>query len=73
MKTIILFLLFSGVTWACSQPGKSTIIPATRPDPLEKIEPDPLRRQFKRFGFDVTTGKYLDYPGYQQNDQKEGC
>lgn len=72
MKTVILSLLFGSMIWACNQSdtsGKPPVVPTTQPGPLEKSEPDPLRRQFKRFGFDVKTGKYRDYHGYQ----KDGC
>ena len=76
MKTTALFLLLlSSIIWACTKAHPSKQSPAAKqvsePDPLEKTEPDPLRLQFKRFGYDVQTGKYQDYPAYRSNTN--GC
>lgn len=73
MKTAALLLLFFGsIIWTCTKSGKSrqqSTPVIYEPDPLEKMEPDPFRRQLKRFGYDVTTGTYTDYPAYKGN----GC
>lgn len=73
MKTLLLFLsLFTAIQWGCTKPDasdESPAIPVNTPAQLQKREPDPLLRQFRRFSFDVKTGKYMGFPAYQ----KDGC
>lgn len=67
--TLILGLFLTIICWSCSNPlspdkdtGKEA--PSTESVDNDKKTTDPFRLQLQRFGYDVVTGKYVNYRSY---------